>query len=77
MGLDNVIYIIFLGIFFNYYLIKNYKLLFLKKIADTEFNKPQAFHRFPAIRSGGITILFFLLFLIFFYENKNNYLLYL
>jgi UDP-N-acetylmuramyl pentapeptide phosphotransferase/UDP-N-acetylglucosamine-1-phosphate transferase len=75
MVLDNVIYIIFLGIFFNYYLIKNYKLLFLNKIADTEFNKPQAFHRFPAIRSGGITILIFLLFLIFFYENKNNYLL--
>ena len=75
MGLDSVIYIIFLGIFFNYYLIKNYKLLFLKKIADTEFKKPQAFHRFPAIRSGGITILFFLLFLIFFYENKNNYML--
>jgi len=74
MVLDNVIYIIFLGIFFNYYLIKNYKLLFLKKIADTEFNKPQAFHRFPAIRSGGITILIFLLFLIFFYEYKNNYL---
>jgi len=75
MGLDNFIYISFLGIFFNYYLIKNYKLLLLKKIADTEFNKPQAFHRFPAIRSGGITILIFLLFLIFFYENKNNYLL--
>jgi UDP-N-acetylmuramyl pentapeptide phosphotransferase/UDP-N-acetylglucosamine-1-phosphate transferase len=75
MGLDNFIYIILLGIFFNYYLIKNYKLLFLKKIADTEFNKPQAFHRFPAIRSGGITILIFLLFLTFFYENKNNYLL--
>ena len=73
MGLDSIVYIFFLSIFFNFFLIKSYKLFFLKKIADNQFSKPQAFHKFPAIRSGGITILFFLLFSLIFYENKSNY----
>jgi UDP-N-acetylmuramyl pentapeptide phosphotransferase/UDP-N-acetylglucosamine-1-phosphate transferase len=72
MELDNIITIFFLSIFFNFFLIKSFNLYF-KKIADTEFTKPQAFHKFPAIRSGGITILFFLLLFFFFFENKNNY----
>ena len=75
MELDSIIFIFFLSIFFNYFLIKKYKFFFLKDIADTEFNKPQAFHEFPAIRSGGITILFFLLLFSIFYGNKNNYFL--
>ena len=58
---------------FNFFFIKNYKFFFLKNIADTEFTKPQAFHKFPAIRSGGISILLFLLLFFFSYENKNNY----
>ena len=45
----------------------------MKKIADNQFTKPQAFHKFPAIRSGGITILFFLLSSLIFYESKSNY----
>ena len=73
MGLGSIFYIFILSIFFNYLLIKKYKFFLLKKIEDTEFTKPQAFHRFPAIRSGGITILFFLLFLTIFYNNNNNY----
>ena len=73
MGLDSIIFIFFLSIFFNYFLIKNYKFSFLKKIADNEFTKPQAFHKLPVIRSGGITILFFLLFFSIFHENKSDY----
>jgi UDP-GlcNAc:undecaprenyl-phosphate GlcNAc-1-phosphate transferase len=72
MELDNGIFF-FLGILFNLFLIKNYKIFFLKNISDTEYTKPQAFHKFPAIRAGGITILIFLLFFLTFYENKNNY----
>jgi UDP-N-acetylmuramyl pentapeptide phosphotransferase/UDP-N-acetylglucosamine-1-phosphate transferase len=73
MELDNIIFVFVFSIFFNYFLIKNYKLFFLKEIADTEFNKPQAFHKFPAIRSGGITILISLLLFLIFYRNQNNY----
>jgi UDP-GlcNAc:undecaprenyl-phosphate GlcNAc-1-phosphate transferase len=73
MELDNIIFL-FLSILFNFFLIKNYK-FFFKNISDTEFTKPQAFHKFPAIRAGGITILIFLLFFLTFYENKNNYFL--
>lgn len=73
MGLDSIIFFFFLSIFFNYFLIKSYKLTFLKKISDNEFNKPQAFHKLPAIRSGGITILFFLLFFCIFRESISNY----
>jgi UDP-N-acetylmuramyl pentapeptide phosphotransferase/UDP-N-acetylglucosamine-1-phosphate transferase len=73
MGLDSIIYIFFLSMFFNYFLIKNYKFFFLKKIADNEFTKPQAFHKSPVIRSGGITILFFLFFFLIFYENTSDY----
>jgi UDP-N-acetylmuramyl pentapeptide phosphotransferase/UDP-N-acetylglucosamine-1-phosphate transferase len=71
MELGSVIF--FLSIIFNFFLLKNYKKLFLKKLADTEFYKPQAFHKFPAIRSGGLTILIFFLFFSIFYEDKNNY----
>jgi len=73
MELDSTIFYFFLGVIFNYLLIKKYKFIFLKNIADTEFSKIQAFHKFPAIRSGGITILVFLLIFSFFYEEKNNY----
>jgi len=73
MELDKIILIFFLSVIFNYILIKNYNFFFLKKIADTEFKKPQAFHKFPAIRTGGLTILFFLIIFAVFNEDKNNY----
>lgn len=73
MELGSIIF--FLSIIFNYFLIKNYKNFFLKKIADTQYSKPQAFHKFPAIRSGGLTIIIFLLLFSIFYEDKNNYFL--
>jgi UDP-GlcNAc:undecaprenyl-phosphate GlcNAc-1-phosphate transferase len=73
MGLDSIFLILFLSILFNIFLLKNYKFFFLKNISDNEYTKPQAFHKFPAIRSGGITILIFLLFSLLSYENKNNY----
>jgi len=72
MELDSIIFF-FLGFLFNFFLIKNNKNFLLRKISDTEFRKPQAFHKFPAIRSGGITILTFLLFFSIFYGIKNNY----
>jgi UDP-N-acetylmuramyl pentapeptide phosphotransferase/UDP-N-acetylglucosamine-1-phosphate transferase len=74
MEFDNIIFIFFLSILFNYILIKNNNFFFLRKITDTEFKKPQAFHKFPAIRSGGLTIIFFLMIFITFYDGKNNYL---
>ena len=76
MELDSLVYIFFLSIFFNFFFIKYYKIFFFKKINDIEFKKPQAFHKFPAIRSGGVTILFFLLLFFIFYNKAdllNNY----
>lgn len=76
MGLDKIIFF-FLLIIFNFFLIKYYKYFFLKNIIDTDFNKPQAFHTQPAIRIGGISILFFLILFSIFIKNDgyNNYFL--
>jgi UDP-GlcNAc:undecaprenyl-phosphate GlcNAc-1-phosphate transferase len=73
MALDSFFFIFFSSVLLNFFLIKHCT-FFFKNITDTEFTKPQAFHKFPAIRSGGITILIFLLFFLFFYESKNNFL---
>ena len=74
MGLDKFIFF-FLLIIFNFFLIKYYRFFFLKKIIDIDFNKPQAFHIHPAIRIGGISILFFLILFSIFIKNDgyNNY----
>ena len=56
-------------IFFTYYFIfKNNKFLF--NLVDTDFNKPQGFHKIPTPRIGGLLII---LSLITFYliQNKN------
>jgi UDP-N-acetylmuramyl pentapeptide phosphotransferase/UDP-N-acetylglucosamine-1-phosphate transferase len=76
MGLDKIIFF-FLFTIFNFFLIKYYKFFFLKKIIDKDFNKPQAFHTYPAIRTGGISILFFLILFSIFIKNwaYNNYFL--
>ena len=74
MGLDKFIFF-FLLIIFNFFLIKYYRFFFLKKIIDIDFNKPQAFHTHPAIRIGGISILFSLILFSMFIKNDgyNNY----
>ena len=60
MHLDKLILIIFpLIILLNFLIIKNFRYLFLYKIVDREFNKPQAFHAKPIPRIGGFLILFF------------------
>ena len=76
MHLDKLILIIFpIIILFNFLIIKNFRHLFLYKIVDREFNKPQAFHVKPIPRIGGFLILFFfILFSIFSFE-KNFFLL--
>jgi UDP-GlcNAc:undecaprenyl-phosphate GlcNAc-1-phosphate transferase len=72
MELDNILYFFFFSFLFNYFLIKRYK-FFFKDIVDNEFSKLQAFHKYPAIRSGGITIIVFLFLFFLFNENRNNY----
>ena len=76
MVLDKIIFF-FLFIIFNFFLIKNNKFFFLKKTVDTDFDKPQAFHTYPAMRIGGISILFFLILFSIFIKNDsyNNYFL--
>ena len=72
MVLDKIILISFpLILLINFFLVKNYNLLFLKKTKDSEFYKPQAFHLKSTPRIGGFLIFVFLTtFLIIFY-NKN------
>ena len=55
--------------FFSTYLIaKNSKLFFSRSILDQDFLKPQAFHKKPTPRIGGLIILFlFSLFLLFYF----------
>ena len=76
MDLDKIAFF-FLLIIFNFFLIKYYKFFFLKKVVDIDFNKPQAFHTRPALRIGGISVLFFLILFSIFIKNEgyNNYFL--
>ena len=62
MVLDKFILIsIPLIILINYFLIKNYNLLFLRKTKDKDFFKPQAFHTKSTPRVGGFLLFFFLI----------------
>ena len=65
MALNNLILIFILisfGLFFYKYFFIFLKKYNLKILIDDEFNKPQAFHEFPASTSGGLGL--FLSFLI-------------
>jgi UDP-N-acetylmuramyl pentapeptide phosphotransferase/UDP-N-acetylglucosamine-1-phosphate transferase len=64
---------LFLGISLNYLLIKNYKILNLTKLLDTEFKKPQSFHKKSTPRIGGLSLYILLLFAIFFLNDKFYY----
>jgi UDP-N-acetylmuramyl pentapeptide phosphotransferase/UDP-N-acetylglucosamine-1-phosphate transferase len=72
MELDKIIPLFFLSILCNLLLIKFNKSFFIKKTNDSEFNKPQAFHKIPAIRTGGLILIFFLL-LFFISLNKVSH----
>ena len=77
--LNNIIFSIFL-IFFGYYFTK-YFLFYLKSsntnfLADKQFNKPQAFHKKPTFRIGGITIYSLLIIaFLYLYFFKNIFFL--
>ena len=54
--------------FFSTSLLTKYsKLFFLESLMDKDFSKPQAFHKEPIIRAGGLVILFSFYLLILFY----------
>jgi UDP-N-acetylmuramyl pentapeptide phosphotransferase/UDP-N-acetylglucosamine-1-phosphate transferase len=74
MVLDKFILIsIPLIILINFFFIKNYNFLFLKKTKDNKFSKPQAYHIISIPRIGGLLIFFFsTIFLIIFFQ-KNNF----
>ena len=78
MVLDKIILISFpLILLVNFFLVKNYNLLFFKRTKDNEFYKPQAFHFKPTPRIGGFLIFIFLTtFLIIFYHNICYYFIY-
>ena len=72
MDLDKI-FIFFISSVFLFYLIvkKNY---FLNEIyLDKDFSKPQSFHKTPTPRIGGVLIIIFSLFYLFFFQEKNNF----
>jgi len=63
MLIDKLVLIIFFTIvFLNFFIVKNYKYIFLRNVVDKEFHKPQSFHRKATPRIGG-----FLIFIFFFF----------
>ena len=57
-----------ISIFFTYLIAKYSKLFFSGSLLDKDFSKPQAFHKQPTARIGGLGILFlFSLFILFYY----------
>jgi UDP-N-acetylmuramyl pentapeptide phosphotransferase/UDP-N-acetylglucosamine-1-phosphate transferase len=74
MPLDKIILITLpIIILINFFLIKNYNLLFLNKTRDKEFYKPQAFHNRATPRIGGFLIFIFFMFFINIFLEKNYF----
>ena len=61
--------ILLLGVSLNYFLLKSYKILNLSKFLDTDFSKPQSFHKNSTLRIGGLSFYIVLLFIFFFNEK--------
>lgn len=61
----------FCGVLLNYLLIKNYRVLYLTKLLDTDFKKPQSFHKKSTLRIGGLSFYIILLCIAFFFNNKS------
>lgn len=72
---DNLILFFFLilllGLLLNYLLIKNYVRLNLSIFLDSDFKKPQSFHREKVLRVGGLSL--YALFVIIFFLNYKFY----
>jgi len=74
MDLNNLILIFFLisfGLFFYKYFFVFLKKYNLKILIDDEFEKPQAFHEFPALTSGGLGLFFSFLILNLYFFFKG------
>jgi len=63
--------ILFLGLLLNYLLIKNYKKLNLTIFLDSDFKKPQSFHRENILRIGGLSL--YIIFVIIFFLMPKSY----
>lgn len=61
----------FCGVLLNYLLIKNYRVLYLTKLLDTDFKKPQSFHKKSTLRIGGLSFYIILLCIAFFFNNES------
>ena len=72
MDLGKIFIIFILSVLFFYLIInKNY---FLHEIyLDKDFLKPQSFHKTPTSRIGGVIIIIFSIFYLFFFGEKNNF----
>ena len=65
------IFIIFISSIFFFYFIVN-KNCFLREIyLDKDFLKPQSFHKTPTPRIGGVLIIIFAVFYLFFFLEKT------
>jgi UDP-GlcNAc:undecaprenyl-phosphate GlcNAc-1-phosphate transferase len=72
MLIDELVLIIFfIIVFLNFFIVKNYKYIFLRNVVDKEFHKPQSFHRKATPRIGGFLIFIFFFFLINIFLEKN------
>ena len=75
MELNNFIFVllfIFFSYFFNKYLIFICKKKKFNFLVDDQFKKPQAFHRHPTLRLGGVALFFlFLIFSLYVFLSKN------
>jgi UDP-N-acetylmuramyl pentapeptide phosphotransferase/UDP-N-acetylglucosamine-1-phosphate transferase len=72
MFLYKIFFLSFLTIVITFIFIKNHN--FFLRFADNELNKPQAFHRVPTLRIGGLILYLLSLFCIFFYIDFNIFL---
>ena len=55
----------------NFIIIKNFKFFLLRRTVDNEFSKPQAFHKIPIPRIGGLLIFIFFNIPFIFFLEKN------
>jgi UDP-GlcNAc:undecaprenyl-phosphate GlcNAc-1-phosphate transferase len=61
--------------FFTFLIVKYSKFFFSGSLLDKDFSKPQAFHKKPVARIGGVSILFlFSLFILFYFSATGIFL---
>jgi UDP-N-acetylmuramyl pentapeptide phosphotransferase/UDP-N-acetylglucosamine-1-phosphate transferase len=72
MFLYKIFFLSLLTIVITFIFIKNHN--FFLRFTDNELNKPQAFHRVPTLRIGGLILYLLSLFCVFFYIDFNIFL---